>query len=166
MATNKVYSAFGAAKAFMVAGGDVALPVQNLANNAGAFSAQLNLGVSPRPTAYYWRATTKIPSAPTANTTIDIYAIWGDNSNNTNVDGGYNNAGGATGSLQNLKRIGSIIVEAASANIVLNASGYCLIPSQYVQIAWFNNSGQALANTNTDHAFILSSIADDIQAAS
>lgn len=149
----------------MVAGGDVVLNVQNLANNAGAFSAQLNLGASPRPSVYKWRAHTKIPSAPTANTTIDIYAIWGDNSNNTNVDGGYNNAGGALANKQNLKPIGQIVVEAASANIVLDSSGLVTIPSQFVQIAWFNNSGQALANTNTDHLFILESMADDIQAA-
>lgn len=164
MATNKVYTAFGTQKSFLVSGGDATLNVQNLANNAGAFSTQLNLGDSPRPTVYYWRAVTKITTAPTANTAIDVYAIWADDATNNAVDGNYNTSGGATGNLQNLKWIGRIVAEAATANIVLKASGIVTIPSKFVQIAWFNQTGQALSNTNTDHGFYLTPMYDDIQA--
>ena len=140
---------------FQASGGTVTFTPTSLATLSGRQSAQHNFGTLARATHYNWRAYMKFATTPVVGETIDIYLKTSDGTHIDNDDGTTDAAVSAADKLKNLKYIGSIVVDEASATPEFSASGVCFIPWQYLQVVFWNATVDSLSSTAADHGFIL-----------
>lgn len=147
---------------------DAAFEVDGLASGAGHQSAQLDLGESAVSRIYEWRAFVQFATAPVVGEVVRIYLkTAGDDSAATthpdNDDGTSDGAVSAEDKLKNLHRIGSIIVDEASANIEMVASGTIEISARAVQVVFWNATADALTSDVDENGFMLSPVPDEVQ---
>lgn len=165
--SNNVYGSLATALSWKSSGGSAVLTCTSVANAAGRLGARLDLGAAPRPMTYKWYAEFQCQATPTVGNLIRLYlAEWDDESGPSDPDGdvGASDAGFATeNDLRNLNQIGSVIVDAASANVVFSRSGLIQITKRYVSPVVWNASGAALTATASHHYIMLTPVFDQIQ---
>ena len=147
---------------------DVTFEIDAVATAGGHQSAQKDLGVvtTASPYRYFWRAFMQFQATPTLGERVDIYlklAYSSSASHIDNDDGTTDAAVSAIDKLNNLKYIGSVVVDEAAANIPSSASGIVEIYEQFVQVVFWNASGATTTTDVDENGFILAAIPDEIQ---
>jgi hypothetical protein len=160
---NKIYRSVETAVTFTDTTGSYALVLNNLATVTGRSSVGVNRGTGSLPYRYKWKAIIQWNVAPVVGDTVDIYLIESDG---TYVDGVANISTGGTftaGQALNMKQIGAVRAQAATASTNYIASGICNIFERYYGIGVFNRAAQALKATNNTSLVILTPMPDEIQ---
>jgi hypothetical protein len=162
---NAVYLKRGTTKTFKDSGGDVAFTLTNLANGAGRISAQLDLGAAPQPYLYELRVSTQYAAALALGATMDVHISTSDGTTADAVKAGTSDAAvAASTSLVNTKMVGQLVADGTTDNDKQQASWIIPIYARYVQIALFNNMGQALEAAATYASYAsLTPLYDEIQ---
>jgi hypothetical protein len=154
----------GTAKTIKNSGGDAAITLASLANNAARQSVKLDLGAT-RAERYLVKATFEIAATPTAGNVIDLY--WAPS---TSATAGTDNPANATGtdaayagysanldaSVKQLAYIGSFVCTAQAIATVQAAIVGMFAPQlRYGSLVVHNKSGAALHSTETNQAITL-----------
>lgn len=154
----------GTTKTFKSSGGDSAITLASVANNAARQSVKLDLGAN-RAEWYAVKANFEIAATPTAGNTIDLY--WAPSSSDTAGTDNPGNVSGAdaayTGyssnldaSVKQLQYIGSFVCTAqATATVQKGHVGTFSPANRYGSLVVYNKSGAALhsADTNIEVVF-------------
>jgi len=154
---NETYIANGTALLISgVAGADYAFSVEGLGNTAGRVSAQIDLGVAPRPFVYDWSCEVQFQATPTQYATLDLYIATAPDSDATQIDGDVGASDAALGDvdmIENLQYIGSVVSENAAASEVCVASGTFTAYKRYLTIVAYNGAGAAVNATDSNFRF-------------
>ena len=147
---------------------DAAFEVHNLASGAGRQSAQHDLGEGAVSGWYEWRAFVQFATTPVLGETVDIYLKTAGSSASAtahpdNDDGTSEGAVSASDKLKNLHWIGAIIVDEATADIEMVASGFVYIAARAIQVVFWNSTADALTNDVDENGFMLSPVPDEVQ---
>lgn len=140
------------------AGADYAFSVEGLANDAGRVSAQVDLGVAPRPSIYQWSCEVQFQATPTQYAGIALYIAEAPDGDSTQISGdvGANDAAlGDVDMIYNLKYIGSVVSENAAASEKCVASGEFTTFCRYISIVALNQSGASVNATDSNFRFDL-----------
>jgi len=143
---------------FKASGGDAALTLTSLASDAGRQSAEYDRGTGDLDFLYEWRAYVKFATTPVVGDTLDVYLKTNDGTHYDNDDGTADAALSAEDKLKNLRYLGSIVVDEASATPEFSASGECSIYARYIQVVVENSTADGLSATAADHGVILTPI--------
>ena len=158
MATSKAYYLPETKHTFLASAGDVVFTQTSLASGAGRQSAQLDLGAGAQPPLFRWRAWVQFATAPVVGETVDFYLKTSDGTHLDNDDGVGDIAVSAEDKLLNLRYIGSITVDEASATPEFSSSGVISVYDRYAHIVCWNSTADALSATATEHGFSLEEI--------
>jgi hypothetical protein len=167
MAAGDILTLLGTKITFS-SGGDVTWTPANVANAAGRLSTRADLGslASGRAAWFRWYAENQCQATPTVGNLIRYYlAFWNNETGPDDPDGdvGATDAAFATeNDLRNLRHIGNVVVDAATADVVFAASGLIYIPCRYVSLVGWNASGAALTNDNAEHKFTLDPVYEKV----
>jgi len=145
---------------------DVAFEVQSLASAAGRQSAQLDLGAGARSSLFEWRAFVQFATTPVLDEVVLIYLKTSDGVHEDNDDGTTEGAVSAIDKLKNLRFIGAIKVDQATADIEMVASSGGTpieIRARYVNVVFWNASADALTADVDENGFTLIPVPDEIQ---
>lgn len=160
---NKVYVTSDTAKTFTSSGGDAAINMASLANNAARMGASVDLGAS-HAKRYRCEVQVDFGSAPTKGTTVDYYGVTSDD--NSNWDGGTaptDSALGSVDTLPQLQYLGSIVLDDITTPNQ-RSSFDCEITARYIApVAHNNGTGQSFTATGTDQIIKLIPKPDEIQ---
>lgn len=159
---NKVYRAIETAIVFTDTTGDQTLVLNNLASDTGRYSVRVDRGTGSKPYRYMWKAVIQWNVAPTVGDVAEIFIIESDGTYNDGVVG---NTGGTftSGQALNIKQVGVVRAQTASAATNFISSGECHIFDRYFAVGVFNRSAQSLQATNNVSRVILTPIPDEIQ---
>lgn len=142
-------------------GADVAWTVEGLAvlaTTPGRVSAQLDLGVAPRPYIYFWSCEVMFQATPTQYGTLDLYIAEAPDGDATQISGDVGNADANLADadmVYNLKYIGSVVSENAAASEICVASNVFETYARYISIVAVNNSGATVDATDSNFRFDL-----------
>jgi hypothetical protein len=147
---------------------DYAFEVHNLASGAGRQSAQCDLGEGAVSALYEWRAFVQFATTPVLGETVDIYLKTAGSSaaattHPDNDDGTGEGAVSAADKLKNLQWIGSIVVDEATADVEMVASGEVFIIARAFNVVFWNASADDLTNDVDENGFMLSPVPMEIQ---
>ena len=147
---------------------DAAFEVHNLASGAGRQSAQHDLGEGAIAGWYEWRAFVQFATTPVLGERVDIYLKTAGSSASAtahpdNDDGTSEGAVSASDKLKNLHYLGSILVDEATADIEMVASGFVFIAARAIQVVFWNSTADALTNDDDENGFMLSPVPDEVQ---
>lgn len=147
---------------------DYAFEIHNIAAAAGRQSAAADLGVGAISGWYEWRAFVQFATTPVLKETVDFYLkTMGSSASATahpdNDDGTGSAAVSAIAKLDNLKYLGSIVVDEAVADIEMVASGFVYIYARGFNIVMWNASADALTNDVDENGFYLTPVPSEIQ---
>lgn len=147
---------------------DAAFEVHNLASGAGRQSAQLDLTEDAVSMLYEWRAFVQFATTPVVGETIDIFlkTAGSDAAATTHPDNDDGTSEGAVSSsdkLNNLHRLGAIVVDEAVADIEMVASDFIEIAARAVQVVFWNSSADALTNDVNENGFMLTPVPLEVQ---
>lgn len=158
---NKVYQGFNAEKVFMNTGGDVTMTMKNIANGAGRISNQLDRSTGSLPMWFKWEAVMKAAASVTIGLPWRIYAYSSQTAAGS-MDTTTDTALTVETQLLNFRLLGSVY---ASANSVgpFYATGIIWLPGRYVNLGWWNASGQTSENVDSSSKIILTPLFDEIQ---
>lgn len=160
---NKIYATPETPIVFSPGTG-TAISLASLANGAGRISARYDRGSGAKPMRYRWQARTRSNVAPTVGMLVRLYLVTGQDG--TYEDGGFGSGDIAIASedlLRNVQLIGAVIADQASTTKDFVRSGIITIAAQYLRVAWWNATGQALHATGTNHEFTLVPYPEEIQ---
>lgn len=159
----------GTAKTIKSSGGDVAITLTSVANNAARQAAKLDLGAT-RAAAYSVAADFEFAATPTAGATVEIW--WAPSSSAT---AGTDNPGGVGGtdsaysgyssnlaaSVIQLQLIGVFVTTAQATATVQKAFVGVLCPTmRYGTLVVYNKSGAAFHSSATNIQIVLTPIED------
>ena len=163
---NKFLQVIEAAKTWRNTGGDAVLTLTSIGAGAGRQGALLDLLATARPTRYEWRFFTKFATAPVVGEIIRIYLKTADGAqaHPDNDDGTGDAAVSAVDKLRNLKLLGIMVVDEASATPEFVASGSVDIVSEEVAPVIWNGTADGLSATAGDHGFDLVPIPPEMAA--
>ena len=147
---------------------DAAFECHNLAAAAGIQSAHLDLGVAAHSGWYEWRAFVQFATTPVLGEVIKIYLKTSGSSASAtahpdNDDGTGAGAVSAVDKLNNLLYLGCIVVDQATADIEMVASGIVFIGARGINIVFWNASADALTNDVDENGFLLTPIPAEVQ---
>ena len=148
---NKTYVARETALTFKDSTGDVALGLNNLAAGVARISAQKDLGAGSTPFTYEVRAVIEFETAPVVGEVVDLYLVTSDGTDPDGQEGTSDANVGNNNSLDNMTRIGPVVVTSTDADHQMTASFQIRIPTRYFSIVVHNNTAdnlQATANTS------------------
>lgn len=152
---------------FKSSGGDAAITMTSVANNAARQSVKLDLGASRTPL-YSVKASFEIAATPTAGNTIELY--WAPSSSSS---AGTDNPGNVSGtdaaytgyssniadSVKQLQFIGSFVCTAqATATVQSGFVGRFKPADRYGSLVVFNKSGAAMHSSATNISITLTPI--------
>ena len=140
------------------AGADVAWSVEGIANASGRVSAQIDLGVSPRPGLYKWSCEVQFQATPTQGAGLELYKAGAPDGTATRIDGDIGSTDAALGDIdmrRNLALIGFVISENAAAAEKCISSGVFEHADRYLSLVAYNSSGAAINATDTNFVFTL-----------
>lgn len=145
-----------------------AFECHNLASGAGVQSAIHDLGEGAIARLYEWRAFVQFATAPVLGETVDVYLKTAGSSlasttHPDNDDGTTASAVSAEDKLKNLHYLGSIVVDQATADIEMVASGLVDISARAFQVVFWNASADALTNDVDENGIFLSPVPDEVQ---
>lgn len=156
---NEAYIANGTALLFNgEAGANVAFSVEAVADAAGRVSAQRDLGAAPRAFMFSWSCEVQFQATPTQYGTLDLYIAGAPDGDSTQIDGDVGATDAALGDVdmrRNLKYIGSVVSENATASEKCVASGVFSHFDRYLTIVAYNDSGAAVNATDSNFRFDL-----------
>lgn len=141
-----------------VAGADYAWSMEGLANGAGRVSAQIDLGVAPRPDELAWSCEVMFQATPTQGAVLELYVAGAPDGDSTQIDGDVGASDAALGDVDmryNLKRIGSVVSENAAASEKCVASGRFRHTERYLTIVGYNGTGASVDATDSNFVFVL-----------
>ena len=151
---NEAYVAVGTSQLFGgEVGADVALSAEGVANAAGRVSTQKDWGAAPRPFMYRWSCEVQFQATPTQYATLDIYIAEAPDGDSTQVSGDVGTTDAALSDvdmLRNLKFVGSVVSENATASEKCVASGIFSSYSRYFSAVIYNDSGATIDATDTN----------------
>jgi len=142
-------------------GADYAWSIEGVSNGAGRVSAQIDLGVAPRPGLYEWHCETQFQATPTQGAGLELYIATAPDSDSTMIDGDVGASDAALGDVdmrRNLRYLGMVVSENAAASEVCKASGIVEITTRYVSIVGYNASGATTNATDSNSIFYLTPI--------
>lgn len=168
---NKVYQLPEGNITWLASGGTNTLTLTSLGAGAGRQGALDDFGTAARATDYLWRFYCKFATAPVVGEVILIYwktsdLLGASSGHPDNDDGDGDAAVSAEDKLFNLKLLGQMIVDEASATPEFVASGF--LPREWcahrygAPVIW-NATVDALSSTAADHGFILTPTPLEIQ---
>lgn len=140
------------------AGANVAFSVENVANAAGRVSAQIDLGVLPRPALFEWSCEVMFQATPTAGRALELFIATAPDQDATQIDADVGNADAALAASSmryNLRKIGAVVAESATAGEKFVASGVFECTQRYLSIVAYNDSGAAVNATDSNFRFDL-----------
>jgi hypothetical protein len=123
----------------------------------GRVSAQHDLGAAPRAAEFSWSCKVQWQATPTQYGTLDLYIAGAPDSDSTQIDGDVGSIDANLGDvdqLQNLKYIGSVVVEDAATTVMV-ASGVFTHTERYLSLVVSNNGGATLNGTAANFRFDL-----------
>jgi hypothetical protein len=135
------------------AGADYAFSVEGLADGAGRVSAQIDLGAVPRPMIVDWSAECQWQATPTQGGRLDLYISTAPDVDSTMIDGDVGASDAALSdvdSKRNLKWIGAIVSENATASEVCAASSAFTTLKRYLSIVAINGAGATINATDSN----------------
>jgi len=141
-----------------VAGADYAWSVEGLTSGAGRVSAQIDLGVAPRPDEFEWSCEVQFQATPTQGLGLELYKAGAPDSDATQIDGDIGSADAPLGDIdmrRNLRGIGYVVSENAAASEVCVASGVFRHTNRYLSLVAYDGSGATVNATDTNFVFIL-----------
>lgn len=149
----------GTAFTIKSSGGDAVITPTSVTTGAGRISARLDLGAFPRTEWFEVVAIFKTASAATAGNQIRIYAIGADaatgQGSTAYTDGYFSESDAAVSdedTLRNGKQIGTVQADDTTVfQVTLEFSH----TRRYLQLGFWNASGQTLSGTATDCLFIV-----------
>lgn len=162
MATQKIYQNFLTQSVFKNTDGNVTMTMKNIANGAGRISNQLDRGAGALPGWFKWEAVMTAAANVTIGNPWRLY-IYSAQTSSSNVDTTTDTALTAETQLLNFQPLGSVKASANTTGPFYN-TGYIWIPGRYVNLGWWNASGQTTANTDGTTVITITSIYDEIQA--
>ncbi len=142
---------------------DAAFEVQSLASDAGRQSAQHDFGVAARSPLFKWRAFVQFATTPVIGEAVRIYVKTSEGTHPDNDDGTTEGAVSAEDKLNNLTQIGEIVVDQASANIEMVASGLLEERARFIQVVFWNGTVDALTSDVDENGFNLTPVPDEVQ---
>lgn len=137
-------------------GGNVAFGIEGLANGAGRISAQHDWGVVARPYIFKWNFKTQIQATPNLDSVVDIYIATAPDDLSSRISGNEGVSDAALGdikSVDNMRRIGRLIVADTTANTDLTCNGYFECLERYMSIVIVNRTGASLNATAANSEF-------------
>lgn len=147
---------------------DYAFEMHNIAAAAGRQSAHWDRGVAAMPAIYEWRAFIQFATAPVIPETVDFYLKTSGNSASATIhpdndDGTGSIAVSAEDKLNNLHYLGSIVVDQATADIEMVASGTVYLTARGINVVMWNSTADALTNDVDENGFYMTPMPDEIQ---
>lgn len=147
---------------------DAAFEVHNLASGAGRQSSQHDFGVGATAGWYEWRAFVQFATTPVLAETVDIYLKTAGSSASAtahpdNDDGTSEGAVSAEDKVNNLHLLGCIVVDEATADVEMVASGYVFIAARAVQVVFWNSTADGLTNDVDENGFMLTPVPMEVQ---
>lgn len=145
-----------------------AFECHNIATGVGRQSAIHDLGEGAIAQAYDWRAFAQFAETPIVGQTIDYFLKTAGSSlaSTTHPD---NSLGTTEGTitdinrLKNLHYLGSIIVDVATINIEMVASGRIILPWRAFQVVMWNATADLITNDVDENGFFMSPVPPEIQ---
>lgn len=160
---NNIMVEDGTAIVWTSSGGDLAITLTSLANNAGRIGAVHDRGAT-RSRRLRFEFQVDFGTSPTKGTTVDLYLAT--SADNTSWDGGTSPTNAALGSVDTLPQyvyVGSIILDDITSPMQ-RASFEIELSARYIAPVVYNNgSGQSLTATGTDQIIKMIPIVDEIQ---
>lgn len=159
-----VYRARETAITWRSTGGSLAITLTTLGAAAGRQGAVQDFGASADVSRLYvWRAFLRFNTAPVLGEVVEIYGKTGDGTNRDNDDGTGDIVVSAVDKLNNLTRIGSLVVDEAATGVTMSASGLIALSSREFMPVFWNGTADALSSTAADNGFDLVPVPDNIQ---
>lgn len=164
--TSKLYQLDETAITWLDTGGTNVFTGTSLAADAGRQGAQHDFGVSARAFEFYWRAFMQFATAPVVGEYIRIFWKTSDGTHIDNDDGTGDIAVSSVNKLKNLKYLGRILVDEASATPEFSASGLITweARARYGQPVFWNDTADAFSSTADEHGFTLTGVTLQAQA--
>lgn len=160
---NEILQKYGTATVWTSSGGDLALTLTSLGNNAGRIGAPKDRGAT-RSRKMVFELQVDFGTSPTLGTTVDLYLIT--SSDNTNWDGGTTPTDAALGSVETLPQyifVGSLICDDLTSPMQ-RATFEIELGARYIAPVVYNNgTGQSLSSTGTDQIVKMTPLIDEIQ---
>jgi len=156
--TSKAYQIAETDITWLSSTGTALITLTSLASGAGRQGALHDFGASAFARDYAWRAWIKFATAPVVGEVYEIYWKTSDGAHPDNDDGTGDLEVSAEDKLKNLTRIGTIIVDEASATPEFAASGFMEHFNRYGAPVVWNRTADALSATALDHGFKLTPI--------
>lgn len=161
---NLIYRARETAITWRNTGGTAAITLTSLAAGAGRQGAMYDRGAATDVARrLVWRAFMKFATAPVVGEVIEIYLKTGDGTHFDNDDGTGDAAVSAEDKLRNLKFLGVIEVDEASATPEFSASGEVEVSARQIAPVFWNRTADDFSSTAADHGFDLVPVPDEIQ---
>ena len=160
---NEAYIAVGSALSINgEAGADYAWSVENISNGTGQVSAQIDLGVAPRPYTYRWSCEVQFQATPTQYKGLELYISTAPDGDSTQISGDVGASDAVLGDIDmrtNLQFIGYVTSEndAASEKCVKDGVFECY--ARYLTIVAYNDSGATTNATDSNFRFDLQPVA-------
>ena len=160
---TKIYRAVETPIVFRDSGGDVAITLNNLANNTGRVSARYDRGAGSRSRLHEIKAVIQVNATVVAGVAIEIWLFQSDG---TYADG---TVGTADAALPTAKRnnglfIGAVIADQTAATVDMVATFQDVpIASRYYSIGIWNASAVALQATANACRVIVTPMPDEVQ---
>lgn len=156
---NKIYQIGESDITWLASGGSALLTLTSLAAAAGRQGALHDFGVitTARAQEYLWRFFMQFATAPVVDEVINIYWKSSDGTHPDNDDGTGDAAVSSINKLKNLRPIGRLIVDEASATPEFVASSSVPIrigPRHGAPVIW-NTTADAFSATAAEHGFLL-----------
>jgi len=140
------------------AGANYAFSMEGVANAAGRVSAQIDLGVAPRPFKFSWSCEIQWQATPTQGGVLELYIAGAPDADATQIDGNVGNANAALGDIdmrRNLRAIGVVVSQNAAASEICVASGVFEHYDRYLSLVGYNGAGATINATAANFRFNL-----------
>ncbi len=160
---NLIYQNEGTVISWKESGGTLVITLKNLGTLAGRQGARHDFGTGARSPRFAWRLGVEFETQPIVGESVRIYAKTSDGTDPDNDDGTGDAALSAEDKLNNLAQIGTLIVDEAIVDVQMAASGLILLPHRYFQPVIWNNTVDALQNTDNINVFTLTPVPFEVQ---
>lgn len=121
------------------------------ASGAGKYSDRADLGAGAHAAQFAWSCQFSLTGANTVGQYLELYTSWSDG---TNADGALGTTKGSLASAdkrRNLKRIGTLVIDQGTTNVVMNASGQAFVPTRYFSLVVWNSTALPMQTSTTLH---------------
>ena len=163
---SKQYFATETATSFKGSGGDKTMTFASLANGSCRVGAQWDRGSGSKPGLYIWKIKTKASSTLTAGNSAKLYVAQ--SMDTTDIPGripatDQTISSGLPDRFRNLTLCGSVALDSTTNTDSFVAVGLVELWGRYVSPVFYNDFGQALSSTESDHEIIFTPYVPEMQ---